>query len=140
MEPTTTQLLPPLDPAAFADLLQAADVLLVNELPGVSEMAVPSKLTSYFASGRPVLAATDEAGTTSQEVLAAQAGLVVPAGDPASILQGVKQLAADPKEAARLGTNGRRYKETVLEESFAIDRFDSLLADLTATVAAKHPA
>lgn len=140
MEPTTTQLLPPLDPAAFADILQAADVLLVNELPGVSEMAVPSKLTSYFASGRPVLAATDEVGTTSQEVLAAQAGLVVPAGDPASILQGAKQLAADPEEAARLGTNGRRYKETVLKESFAIGRFDSLLADLTATAAAKHPA
>lgn len=140
IEPTTTQLLPPLDPAAFADILQAADVLLVNELPGVSEMAVPSKLTSYFASGRPVLAATDEAGTTSQEVLAAQAGLVVPAGDPASILRGVKQLATDPEEAARLGTNGKRYKETVLKESFAIDRFDSLLADLTATAAAKHPA
>ncbi len=46
---TTTQLIPPLDDEAFADVLQSADVLLVNELPGVAEMAVPSKLTSYFA-------------------------------------------------------------------------------------------
>lgn len=138
-EPTTTELLPPLDDAAFTAVLQAADVLLVNELPGVAEMAVPSKLTSYFAAGRPVLAATDATGITAQEVRSADAGLVVDAGDADALLKGVAALAADPTEAARLGQNGKRYRETVLDETFAIDRFDSLLTDLIAKAAEKHP-
>ena len=137
---TTTQLLPPLADGDFTDILQAADILLVNELPGVAEMAVPSKLTSYFAAGRPVLAATDSTGITAQEVRGAEAGLVVPAGDPAALLDGVSALLSDPVTAARLGENGKRYRETVLDETFAIDRFDSLLADLIATAAEKHPA
>lgn len=138
-EPTTAQILPPLDDDAFAHILQSADVLLVNELPGVAEMAVPSKLTSYFASGRPVLAATDDRGITAQEVRNADAGLIVAAGDPHALLEGAKALAASPEESTRLGGNGKRYKETVLEATFAIDRFDSLLADLTAAVVEKHP-
>lgn len=138
-EPTSTEIMPPLDDKAFAEVLQAADILLVNELPGVAEMCVPSKLTSYFASGRPVLAATDALGITAQEVITAQAGVAVPAGDPAALLEGAKGLAADREESTRLGENGKRYKETVLEETFAIERFDSLLADLTAAAAGKHP-
>lgn len=137
---TTTQIVPPLDSDAFGALLQSADILLVNELPGVAEMAVPSKLTSYFASGRPVLAATDASGITAHEVRAAGAGIVVPAGDPAALLAGARRLAADRDAAARLGANGRRYRETVLAEASAIQRFDSLLRDLTTDDAAKHSA
>jgi len=137
---TTTQILPPLDDLSFGEILQSADILLVNELPGVAEMAVPSKLTSYFASGRPVLAATDASGITAQEVHAAEAGIVVPAGDPAALLAGARRLAADRQAAARLGANGRRYRETVLAEASAIQRFDSLLGDPTTDDAAKHSA
>lgn len=139
-EPTTTQLIPPLDDRDFADILQAADILLVNELPGVAEMAVPSKLTSYFAAGRPVLAATDSTGITAHEVRTADAGLVVAAGDPAALLEGVSSLMTDRSEADRLGQNGKRYRETVLDETLAIDRFDSLLAGLIAAAAEKNPA
>lgn len=131
-QPTTTELLPPLDDRMFAEVLQSADILLVNELPGVAEMAVPSKLTSYFAAGRPVLAATDATGITAQEVLAADAGMAVPSGDPQALLSGAKRLAGDRNECERLGRNGKRYKETVLEETFAINRFDSLLSGLSA--------
>ena len=138
-EPTTTELLPPLDDAAFAAILQSADMLLVNELPGVAEMCVPSKLTSYFTSGRPVLAATDALGITAQEVHNADAGMIVAAGDPEALLDGAITLAADPAEGLRMGENGKRYKETVLNETFAIERFDSLLADLTAEAAVKTP-
>lgn len=138
-EPTTAELLPPLDDKAFVEVLQAADILLVNELPGVAEMCVPSKLTSYFAAGRPILAATDETGITAQEVLTAEAGTIVPAGDPAALLEGAKALAADRENSTRLGANGRRYKETVLEETFAILRFDRVLEDLTAAAAGKLP-
>ncbi|MER7796462.1 glycosyltransferase [Microbacterium sp. NPDC096154] len=123
----TIEFIPPLDDASFAQALAAADVLLVNELPGVAEMAVPSKLTSYFSVGRPVLAATDLAGITAEEVRAADAGAVVPAGDPAALLDGVIALRADAENAARLGRNGRKYRDTVLDEGHAISRWVALI-------------
>ncbi|WP_228480817.1 glycosyltransferase [Microbacterium luteum] len=126
----TLQFIDPLPDAEFADALAAADVLLVNEKVGVSEMAVPSKLTSYFSTGNPVVAATDLRGITADEIRAAEAGIVVRAGDPAALLDAAVALADDPGESTRLGSNGRRYRETVLDETFAIDRFATLLSRL----------
>lgn len=120
----------PLPDEQFALALAAADVLLVNEKPGVSEMAVPSKLTSYFSTGRPVLAATDESGITAEEIRAAEAGVVVPAGAPSALLEAAVSLGRDAARADALGASARRYRETVLDESFAIDRFANLLEQL----------
>jgi glycosyltransferase involved in cell wall biosynthesis len=129
----TLQFLSPLNDADFAAALGSADCLLVNELPGVSEMAVPSKLTSYFSAGRPVVAATDVTGITADEIRSADAGVVVPAGDPAALLDAVSSLAADPEGSRRLGANGRHYRSTVLDEESAIDQFTEMLRRLIPT-------
>ena len=129
----TLEFLSPLNDADFAAALASADSLLVNELPGVSEMAVPSKLTSYFSAGRPVVAATDLGGITAEEVRTADAGVVVPAGDPEALLGAVTALAADPGRAERLGKNGCLYRMTVLDEESAINRFSEMLMRLIAT-------
>jgi len=117
----------PLDADDYRLALAAADVLLVNEKPGVTSMAVPSKLTSYFAAGRPVVAAIDPTGTASSEITAAQAGVVVPAGDPESLLHAIIDLRRDEAAAARLGLNGRNYRESVLDQSAAIQRWANLI-------------
>lgn len=124
------QFIPTLTTAEYLRTLQAADLLLVNELPGVAEMAVPSKLTSYFAAARPILAATDSSGITAHEVRSAGAGVIVRPGDPAAILRGVLQVAADPANAESLGANGRQFMEGALSETYAIDRFAILLSAL----------
>ncbi len=111
----TLQFLRPLDDEGFVNALAAADVLLVNEKPGVAEMAVPSKLTSYFSAGRPVLAATDSTGITAAELARADAGVVVPAAEPDALLDAALALAADPgaradprRERAQLPEYGAR--------------------------------
>ena len=124
------QFIRPLDDTGFVQALASADVLLVNELPGVSEMAVPSKLTSYFAAGRPVLAATDADGITAAEVLGAGAGVVVPAGDPQEVLDGALGLGRASDLALKYGEAGRRYRETVLSEEHALDSFTRLIERL----------
>ena len=62
--------------------MQASDVLLVNQRASVTNMSLPSKLTSYFASGRPVIAAVSADSETAWEIEASGAGLVVPPADP----------------------------------------------------------
>lgn len=126
----TLQFIDPLPDAEFSAALAAADILLVNEYPGVSEMAVPSKLTSYFSSGRPVIAATDSKGITADEVRAAGAGVVVPAASPKALLDASLSLGRDHARADELGASGKRYRETVLDETFAIESFATLLETL----------
>jgi colanic acid biosynthesis glycosyl transferase WcaI len=122
----------PLDDAKYRLALAAADVLIVNEKPGVSAMAVPSKLTSYFDAGRPVIAATDLDGITASEIAASGAGVVVPAGEPGSLLDAVIRVSADAETSARFSSNGRRYRETVLDERAAIEHWVSLVKSVVA--------
>ena len=121
--------LPALSEEAYVAALAAADVLLVNELPGVSSMAVPSKLTSYFSAGRPVLAAVAADGNTAAEVAAAGAGVRVDPADPASLVRAAMDLAA-PDVGASYGRRGIEYVQRVLDEVGAIARFEQLLRGL----------
>lgn len=114
----------------FATALASADVLLVNEKPGVVETAVPSKLTSYFSSGRPVLAAADERGTTAFEVAASGAGFRVDPGDPRSLLRAALELGSDHDRATRLGALGPAYSARVLDRDVILDGYESWLHDL----------
>jgi colanic acid biosynthesis glycosyl transferase WcaI len=116
----------------FGRVLSSADVLLVNERPEVSDMAVPSKLTSYFTSGRPVLAATDAASATSSELAAAGAGVRVDPGDPAALLQAALKLGSDRERSLELGERGRCYCEDLLSEEAAIDSYEEWITGLAA--------
>lgn len=121
-----------LDPLSDDDYrlaLAAADVLLVNEKLGVSEMALPSKLTAYFDAGRPIVAATDLAGITASEISTADAGVVVPAGDPEALLSGVLAVRENSDLMARYSANGRRHREAALSEEAAIARWLTLVAE-----------
>ncbi len=108
----------------FGDALAAADLLLVNELPGVSGMAVPSKLTSYFTAGRPVLAAVDPDGVTADEVRRSGAGVIVAAGDPGALAATAVDLAADHAHCRELAANGPAYAERELGAAAAIDEYE----------------
>ncbi|MDF2805342.1 MAG: hypothetical protein K0S43_288 [Cellulosimicrobium sp.] len=122
------QFVDPLPDDRFTQALRAADVLLVNELAGLAEMSVPSKLTSYFDAGRPVLAATSEGSTTAHELRDSGAGTRVDAQDPEALLAAALELGADPGRRRELGAAGRRYRVGVLSEEAAVDRFEEWLA------------
>lgn len=109
----------PLPDGEFETAIAAADVLVLNERPEVAEMCVPSKLTSYFAAGRPVIAATSRDSPAAQEVNAAEAGLVLPPGEPRLLLEAALAMGRDTARADALGRNGRLYASTVYAESTA---------------------
>lgn len=114
----------------FRAAMHAADVLLVNELPGVRDMSVPSKLTSYFSTGRPVIAATDEGSVTADELLISGAGRRVNAGDPEALVRAAEELGKDNDLAAELGANGLRFQNETLSRTTAIADYDDFVSSL----------
>ncbi len=109
------------------NILAAADVLLVSERATVIDMSLPSKLTSYFAAGRPIVAAVPPDGSTAREIERSGAGIVVPIGDADELNAAVARLTADPEWAASLGAAGDRYAASALDLASARERIDALL-------------
>lgn len=126
----TVAFLPPQPDDRFADTLAAADVLLVNERASLLDMALPSKLTSYFAAGRPVVAAVAPRGWTAKEIEGSGGGIVAPAEDPPALLAAIERIAADPALAARLGEAGRTYARTTLDRTSILCQADTFVDDL----------
>lgn len=124
------EFLPPVSEEEFPAALGAADVLLVNERTGVAQMSAPGKLTSYFSAGKPILAATDEAGFTAQEIMASGAGIRVPADRPDLLLAEALRLGTDRALAAQLGEAGRCYSAAFLSAATALDRYEEWIVDL----------
>ena len=111
----------------FADVLAAADVLLLSERPTVVDMSLPSKLTAYFAAGRPVVAVVHPEGASAHELARADGGVVTAAGDPEALVRAIIDLREQPKEAQRLAANGRRYAAEHLGSAVAFGQADGML-------------
>ena len=107
----------------LADLLAAADVLLISERASIVDMSLPSKLTTYLAAGRPVVAAIRQDGATAQEIERSGGGIVVPADDPLGLLDALQNLATDPAGARRLARAGKAFADAELEEEAALTRY-----------------
>lgn len=130
----------PLPAGDFENALAAADVLVLNEKPGVAEMCVPSKLTSYFAAARPIVAAVEPHSGAAAEMRAAGAGCCVRSGDPAALLEAALRVGGDETDAARMGAAGLGYARRVLSPSTAIDAYEAWGRSLAASSAGPGPA
>jgi glycosyltransferase involved in cell wall biosynthesis len=118
----------PAQPAgAYEAMLRAADILIVNQRASLIDMSLPSKLTSYFPAGRPVVAAVTPEGETAAEIAVAGAGVVVPAEQPAALAQAIRALSADPVRCAELAASGRVYAERVLSADVVLPAYEALI-------------
>lgn len=119
----------PLSAEDFPLALAAANCLLLNERASVADMSMPSKLTSYLAAGRAVIAATCPTSAAAAEIRRSGAGVLVAPGDPAGLLTALLTLTGDPRSGARLGRAGREYAERSLSRSAARSRIVEFALD-----------
>lgn len=124
--------LKPVSDQDYMDTLVAADALLLNERGTVREMALPSKLTSYFASGRPVVAAVHAMGATAREIERSSAGLLVEPSNAVELLTALDCVTRDKEYAERLGRAGRAHARDHLSSDAARGRLLKFVTALTA--------
>jgi colanic acid biosynthesis glycosyl transferase WcaI len=117
-------------PGRWEAVMEAADILLVNQRASVTDMSLPSKLTSYFGAGRAVVAAASADSETADEIGAAEAGIVVPPDDPRAFRDAILSLRNDVGLAEKLGRHGRIYAESVLSPASVLAEYESFVEDL----------
>ena len=91
----------------YSTLISAADLLLVNERSTQMEMSLPSKLTSYLYSERPVIAAVPRGGAT-WKFLEGVAELV-DAGDPKKLATKIEELSKNQSRLDQLAMLGSEF-------------------------------
>jgi glycosyltransferase involved in cell wall biosynthesis len=113
-------------PAWFAH----ADIMLVTlRKDPIFALTIPSKIQSYMACGRPILAALE--GEGAHVVEEARAGLVVAPEDPSALASGVLKMYRMPRgERERMGEQGRAYFLREFERDMLLARLDGWMREL----------
>ncbi len=115
---------------SMPDWFAQADLMLVTlRKDPIFALTIPSKIQSYMACGRPILAALD--GEGARVVEEASAGLVVPAEDAKALAEAVIRLSKMSREEREMmGQNGRRYFLQEFERGMLLARLDSWIKQL----------
>ncbi|MDP2322879.1 MAG: glycosyltransferase, partial [Gammaproteobacteria bacterium] len=112
-------------PERLNDLLVSADIHLLPQRADAADLVMPSKLTGMLASGRPVLA-TAVPGTQLADVVEGR-GLVMPPGDVAALVAGIRRLAGDADMRLRFGRSARDYAVEHLDREKILGSFERKL-------------
>lgn len=99
--------LPLLDEVDFRGVLAASGVCLVTQQQSVSEIAFPSKIVTYLAAGRPVVASVNPGSEVARITRESGAGTVVNAENPDALLAAIRELRSS--DLGKLGENARDY-------------------------------
>lgn len=108
-----------------------SDAMLVTlRRDSVFEMTVPSKVQSYMACGKPILAALQGEGAKVLEL--SGAGIAVPSGDANALANAVLAIyGMSEQERTKLGENGLRYFEANFSQDMQIARIEKWLLELS---------
>lgn len=115
---------------AFADLpkmLSASDVLIAVIEPEAGVYSVPSKILTYLAVGRPILASVPSENLAARLIRDNDAGFTAPPGEDEVLLDALDRLAGEADLRKRLGDNGRAYAAKAFDITRIGDRFLEIL-------------
>jgi glycosyltransferase involved in cell wall biosynthesis len=131
--PTNLRLMP-LQPALrLPEMLATADVLVALLQTDASDFSVPSKVLTYLAAGRPIVAAIPRDNPAARAIVRAQAGRVVEPHDAKGFAAAVAQLLSSQRNRIHAGRHARAFAEDHFDiESIAVRFEDVLLTARTA--------
>jgi colanic acid biosynthesis glycosyl transferase WcaI len=109
---------------AYPALLASAHALVVLQRRVAANVNLPSKIASYLASGRPIVASMG-LDTPAADMLRASGGaLVVPPEDPEALAASMRRLSDDARLRTELGARGREYAVAHLAKERVLPRLE----------------
>jgi glycosyltransferase involved in cell wall biosynthesis len=107
-----------------------SDVLLVTlRKEPIFALTIPSKVQSYLACAKPIIAALD--GEGARIIEEAKAGIVCPAENPISLAQAVITMyRMTENERGDMGARGMSYFRHHFERSILLNRLDEWMTEL----------
>jgi len=109
---------------AMPRFFSLADALLVTlKKDPVFAITIPSKIQSYLACGKPIVAALD--GEGARVIDESGGGVAVPAGDADALAEVVLKMYGMPKsDLESMGRLSREYSEMHFERNSLLDKLD----------------
>jgi glycosyltransferase involved in cell wall biosynthesis len=135
---TNVTFLPIQSKELFPSVLSAADILLVNQRGSVTDMSLPGKLTAYFASGTPIVAAVADDSEAAIEIDAARGGLVVDLARPDALMTALRTVASDVDLRARLADAARRWSVERLSPAGVLGEYQRFVEDMLEARPTRH--
>jgi glycosyltransferase involved in cell wall biosynthesis len=115
---------------AMPNFFALSDALLVTlKKEPIFALTIPSKIQSYLACAKPIIAALD--GEGARIIKEAEAGVACPAEDPAALSEAVLRLYKLPdKKLKAMGVSARYYFEKNFEREMLLDQLEGWMRQL----------
>ena len=112
-------------------MFASADMLLLNQLVAVKDTVIPSKLLTYMAAGKPVIAAVNAASEGAELLREAGGGVIIPPENPAALAAAVKSLETEPARRLDMGRANRDFAVRNFDQKRIMGQLDEFVAELT---------
>jgi colanic acid biosynthesis glycosyl transferase WcaI len=115
----------------YPALLGSAHVLVVIQRAVAANANLPSKIASYLAAGRPIVASIGLDTPAAELLRASGAAILVPPEQPPALAEAMRSLRDDPILRERLGGAGRDYAVAHLDRDVVLPRLERAVLGLT---------
>jgi len=92
----------------LGEVLATADLCLISQHADMFDQALPYKIYSTLAAGKPCIFVGNRRCEITDWLLSADAGLHVDHGDPEALSRSIRDLKVQPARLASMGANARR--------------------------------
>ncbi len=121
----------PLVPAEeFVAALQSANIHLVPQASNVANYALPSKLFSIMAAGRPFVCIAAKDSPLDHLAQVSGAGICVAVGDDVALYTVVTRLLADSARQIEMGAKGQEFIRQYMNRETILGQFADMISAL----------
>lgn len=110
------------------EMLATADLLVAVLEHDASSFSAPSKVLTYLATGRPVLAAMPRGNASARAIEEAGAGWTVDPAQPEELIAVAREALADRERLQAVGDAGLAYARSTFNIESITDRFEEILS------------
>jgi colanic acid biosynthesis glycosyl transferase WcaI len=127
LAPADVKVRPAVPSQAYPGLLASAHALVVVQRGVAANANLPSKIASYLAAGRPIVASIGLDTPAARLLDESRAALVVPPEDPNALAQAMRRIRDDSLLRHELGRRGRVYAARHLAREEALTRLEDVV-------------